>query len=79
MYDLAPRGAVAIRFQSGDGPETIAFANLNDCPYTAPCRQVVVDDLSKISVFNVQEPNNVIYLDVSTTLSIIYCVLLKLY
>ncbi|XP_032527888.2 laminin subunit alpha [Danaus plexippus] len=66
MYDLAPRGAVAIRFQSGDGPETIAFANLNDCPYTAPCRQVVVDDLSKISVFNVQEPNNVIYLDGDT-------------
>lgn len=65
QYELSPRGVVTVRFRSGDGPELNALANLNDCPYTTPCRQVVIDDLSKIYLFNVQEPNNVVYLDVS--------------
>ncbi|XP_034839290.1 laminin subunit alpha [Maniola hyperantus] len=65
-YELSPRGVVTMRFQSGDGPESNALANLNDCPYTTPCRQVVVDDLSKIYSFNIQEPNNVVYLDGDT-------------
>ncbi|XP_049885179.1 laminin subunit alpha [Pectinophora gossypiella] len=59
----APKGSVTLRFKSGDYPETVALVNLNECPYTSPCRQAVVDDLSKIFVFNVQAPNNVIYLD----------------
>ncbi|XP_049703370.2 laminin subunit alpha [Helicoverpa armigera] len=61
-YSFAPRGPITVRFQSGDQQETDAIVNLNDCPYTAACRQAVVDDLSKIQVFNIQEANNVIYL-----------------
>lgn len=68
--DNSPKGIIAIRFQAGDGPETSAIVNLNDCPYTAPCRQVVADDLSKIITVNVMEPNNVMYLEVNTFLTL---------
>lgn len=68
VYDSSPRATITVRFQSGDGPEYNAIANLNDCPYTAPCRQVIVDDISKIYTFNVHDPNNVIYLNVSKDL-----------
>ncbi|KAJ8736784.1 hypothetical protein PYW07_000055 [Mythimna separata] len=61
-YSFVKRSPVTVRFQSGDQPETDAIVNLNDCPYTAPCRQAVVDDLSKIQVFNIHDANNIIYL-----------------
>ncbi|KAJ8738019.1 hypothetical protein PYW08_000614 [Mythimna loreyi] len=61
-YSFVKRSPITVRFQSGDQPETDAIVNLNDCPYTAPCRQAVVDDLSKIQVFNVHDANNIIYL-----------------
>lgn len=64
-YSFTPKGAVAVQFKSGDGPLQIAFVNLNDCPYTTPCRQVAVDDLSKVFIFNAQDANNAITLDVS--------------
>lgn len=67
-YSFVPRGPVTVRFQSGDEPETNAIVNLNDCPYTAACRQAVIDDLSKIQVFNVHDANNVVYLMVSDVL-----------
>ncbi|XP_046976709.1 laminin subunit alpha [Vanessa cardui] len=67
IYNLFPRGVVVIRFQSGDSSESFALANLNDCPYTAPCRQVVVDDLAKIFTFHVQDPNNVVYVNGDTS------------
>ncbi|XP_059055423.1 laminin subunit alpha [Achroia grisella] len=60
---FSPRNTATIRFQSGDGPESYAIVNLNNCPYTSPCRQVVVNDLSMISAFNVIAANNVIYLN----------------
>ncbi|XP_075991137.1 laminin subunit alpha isoform X2 [Anticarsia gemmatalis] len=59
--EIIPRG-LTVRFQSGDGPETVAVININDCRYTAACRQAMVDDLSRIQVFNVQDANNVVYL-----------------
>lgn len=61
----SPKGIVTIRFQSGDAPETSAVINLNACPYTTPCRQVVTDEVAKIFVVNVMDPNNVVYLEVS--------------
>ncbi|KAH9634640.1 hypothetical protein HF086_000612 [Spodoptera exigua] len=61
-YSFVPRGPITVRFQSGDQPETNAIVNLNNCPYTAACRQAVVDDLSKIQTFNIHDANNVIYL-----------------
>lgn len=64
-YSFTPKGSVAVQFKSGDGRLQIAFVNLNDCPYTTPCRQVVVDDLSKVYIFRAQDPNNVITLNVS--------------
>lgn len=64
-YNLSSKGIIIIRFQSGDDSESFALANLNDCPYTSPCRQVVIDDLSRINTFHVQDANNVIYIDVS--------------
>lgn len=64
-YSFVPRGPITVRFQSGDQPETNAIVNLNNCPYTAACRQAVVDDISKIQIFNVHDANNVIYLMVS--------------
>ncbi|XP_045458049.1 laminin subunit alpha [Melitaea cinxia] len=66
MYNLSSKGIIIIRFQSGDDSESFALANLNDCPYTSPCRQVVIDDLSRINSFHVQDPNNVIYIDGDT-------------
>lgn len=62
---FVPKGVVVARFKSGDGPESNAIVTLNECPYTSPCRQAIVDDVAKIYVFNVQDPNNVIYLEVS--------------
>lgn len=62
---FSPKWSVAVRFQSGDAPESIAIVNLNDCPYTAACRQVVVDDVAKIFVVNVESPENTVYLNVS--------------
>ncbi|KAG6444669.1 hypothetical protein O3G_MSEX003477, partial [Manduca sexta] len=56
------KSPVTVRFQSGDQAETDAIVNLNECPYTAPCREVVVDDLSKIQYVTVTDPNNVVFL-----------------
>lgn len=63
--ESSPRGIITIRFQSGDALETNAVINLNACPYTTPCRQVVPDEVAKIFVVNVVDPNNIIYLEVS--------------
>ncbi|KAL0902126.1 hypothetical protein ABMA27_000070 [Loxostege sticticalis] len=60
---FTPKWTVTVRIQSGDAPETAAIANLNECPYSAPCRQVVVDNLAKIFIVNVQNEENTIYLD----------------
>ncbi|VVC86157.1 unnamed protein product [Leptidea sinapis] len=61
-YNFIPKGIVSIKFISGDKAESIAMANLNDCPFTSPCRQVLLDSESKINVFSVEDPNNVIFL-----------------
>ncbi|KOB71560.1 putative laminin A chain [Operophtera brumata] len=58
--DYMSKGVVVIRFQSGDASDESAVVNLNDCPFTTPCRQVVVDELAKVKVFSVQDANNVI-------------------
>lgn len=60
-----PKGVVIVRFKSGDGPESNAIVTLNECPYTTPCRQAVFDDLANVYIFNVQDPNNVVYMEVS--------------
>ncbi|CAK1588443.1 unnamed protein product [Parnassius mnemosyne] len=65
-YEKIPRGIINIRFQSGDAPESSAIVNINACPYTAACRQVITDDLSKVFIVNVMDPNNVISLESDT-------------
>ncbi|KAM3968484.1 laminin subunit alpha [Aphomia sociella] len=63
-YEMfSPKHTATIRFQSGDESESYAIVNLNDCPYTSPCRQVVVNDLAMMLAFDVVAANNVIYLD----------------
>lgn len=64
-FGFTSKGSVALQFMSGDNPSQVAFVNLNDCPYTTPCRQVAVDDLSKVFIFRALDPNNVITLEVS--------------
>lgn len=67
-FAFTSKGAVAVQFKSGDNPSQFAFVNLNDCPYTTPCRQVAVDDLSNVFIFATQDPNNVLTLEVSKSL-----------
>ncbi|RVE52213.1 hypothetical protein evm_003132 [Chilo suppressalis] len=60
---FTPKWTVTVRLQSGSASEAVAIANLNECPYTAACRQVVVDNIAKLYVFNIQSPDNVVYLN----------------
>lgn len=64
-FAFTSKGSVTLQFMSGDNRSQIAFVNLNNCPYTTPCRQVAVDDLSKVFIFSVQDLDNVITLGVS--------------
>lgn len=61
--DMSNKGTVVVKFQTGQ--EILSLLNLNDCPYTTPCRQVVVDEMSKIQVVNIREASNTIILEVS--------------
>lgn len=63
--DASARGVVLVNFRSGDRNGINAIANLNDCPYTTPCRQVVVDPMAKIEFFVVHDANNFVLLRVS--------------
>ncbi|XP_037870167.2 laminin subunit alpha [Bombyx mori] len=65
-YSSVVKTPVTIKFQSGPDDqhlvETDGIINFNDCPYTAPCRQVMVDDYSRIQFVTVTDPNNVVFL-----------------
>lgn len=64
--DFSTKGSVTVKFQSGeDGPEIYALVYLSECPYLTPCRQVMVDDVSKIHAVTVHNANNTIVLGVS--------------
>ncbi|XP_045509429.1 laminin subunit alpha [Colias croceus] len=65
-YQFSPNSIIDLTFQSGDGEKNYASVNLNDCPFTTPCRQVILDELSKIYVFDIEDANNVVYLNGAT-------------
>lgn len=65
---ISAKGTITVKFQSGDKSPVYALVNLNDCPYSSECRQVMVDESSKIQIVNVQDPNNVIVFNVSICL-----------
>ncbi|XP_060809379.1 laminin subunit alpha [Amyelois transitella] len=62
-YAFSARNTLTVRFQSGSDPETYAIVKLNECPYTSPCRQVVVNDLTMIHVVEVTSKENTVHLD----------------
>ncbi|XP_048488928.1 laminin subunit alpha [Plutella xylostella] len=62
-FEISAKGIVTVRFQSGEGSEEAGVINFNSCPYTAPCRQLVLDERANARLFRVTDTNNVVYLD----------------
>ncbi|CAG9136876.1 unnamed protein product [Plutella xylostella] len=62
-FEISAKGIVTVRFQSGEGTEEAGVISFNSCPYTAPCRQLVLDERANARLFRVTDSNNVVYLD----------------
>lgn len=67
LTGTVPTG-LSVRHTSADNREAVATININNCRYTTPCRQVFVDDLSRVKVFHFDGENSDIYLRVSKVL-----------